>query len=70
MIAKILSMAAPMVLWMISNFLKSSAKKEKAKKDYLSYIDYWQANRETPSDISDDVDALIAKANKDINEKN
>lgn len=49
---------------MIDKFIKNSQKKEEAKKRFLAYVDYWQKNRENPTDVSDDIDILIEKSDE------
>lgn len=58
----ILNLISPLIIWFIERFIVNKTRKEEAKKKYLSYIEYWEKNREDASAISDDVDELIKRS--------
>lgn len=64
MVSSLISVFGSLVIWMIDKFIKNSQKKEEAKKRFLAYVDYWQKNRENPTDVSDDIDILIEKSDE------
>lgn len=60
----VLTALTPLIIWLINKLIFSDDLKQKAKKKYLAYIDYWQKHRESPSAISDDIDVLIKKSDE------